>query len=98
MTTGKRVVEPQRSVDPLEKLWSVVLEDKQGLDVIRILSVHSGSRGRRISEFEASLIYKVSSRIARATQRNPVSKNKTQKNEPCPSYKNTRKFIKCTHE
>jgi hypothetical protein len=26
-------------------------------------------------EFEASLVYKVSSRIARATQRNPVSKN-----------------------
>jgi hypothetical protein len=31
-------------------------------------------RGRWISEFEASLIYKVSSRIARAIQRNPVSK------------------------
>jgi hypothetical protein len=35
-----------------------------------------GSRGRWISEFEASLVYKVSSRTARATQRNPVSKNK----------------------
>jgi hypothetical protein len=35
-----------------------------------------GGRGRRISEFEASLVYRVSSRIARATQRNPVSKNK----------------------
>jgi hypothetical protein len=33
-------------------------------------------RGRRISEFEASLVYKVSSRTARDTQRNPVSKNK----------------------
>jgi hypothetical protein len=32
-----------------------------------------GGRGRRISEFEASLVYKVSSRTARATQRNPVS-------------------------
>jgi hypothetical protein len=30
---------------------------------------------RRISEFEASLVYKVSSRTARAIQRNPVSKN-----------------------
>jgi hypothetical protein len=39
-----------------------------------------GGRDRRISEFEASLVYKVSSRTARATQRNPVSKNsKTQK-------------------
>jgi hypothetical protein len=35
-----------------------------------------GGRGRRISEFEASLIYRVSSSTARATQRNPVSKNK----------------------
>jgi hypothetical protein len=28
-----------------------------------------------ISEFEASLVYKVSSRTVRAIQRNPVSKN-----------------------
>jgi hypothetical protein len=34
-----------------------------------------GGRGRRVSEFEASLVYRVSSRTARATQRNPVSKN-----------------------
>jgi hypothetical protein len=40
---------------------------------------HSGGRGRRISEFEASLVYKVSSRIARAIQRNPVSKNQEKK-------------------
>jgi hypothetical protein len=33
-------------------------------------------RGRWISEFEASLVYKVSSRTARITQRNPVSKKK----------------------
>jgi hypothetical protein len=33
-----------------------------------------GGRGRQISEFNASLVYKVSSRTARATQRNPVSK------------------------
>jgi hypothetical protein len=42
-----------------------------------------GGRGRRISEFEASLVYRVSSRTAKATQRNPVSKkqkqNKTKK-------------------
>jgi hypothetical protein len=37
-----------------------------------------GGRGRWISEFEASPVYKVSSRTARATQRNPVSKNKKQ--------------------
>jgi hypothetical protein len=34
-----------------------------------------GGRGRQISEFKASLVYKVSSRTARDTQRNPVSKN-----------------------
>ena len=36
-----------------------------------------GGRGRRISEFEASLVYRVSSRTARAAQRNPVSNKKT---------------------
>jgi hypothetical protein len=40
-----------------------------------------GGRGRRISEFEASLVYKVSSRSARAIQRNPVSKNKKQQQQ-----------------
>jgi hypothetical protein len=38
-----------------------------------------GGRGRQISEFEASLVYRVSSRTARATQRNPVSKNRKKK-------------------
>jgi hypothetical protein len=33
-----------------------------------------------ISEFKASLVYKVSSRTARAIQRNPVLKNKTKQN------------------
>jgi hypothetical protein len=40
---------------------------------------HSGGRGRQISEFEASLVYRVSSRTARAKQRNPVSKKKKKK-------------------
>jgi hypothetical protein len=38
-----------------------------------------GGRGKWISEFEASLVYRVSSRTARATQRNPVSKNQKKK-------------------
>ena len=41
---------------------------------------HLGCRGRCISEMEASLVYRVSSRTARAIQRNPVSKNKKQTN------------------
>ena len=36
-------------------------------------------RGRWISEFKASLVYKVNSRTARAARRNPVSKNKQTK-------------------
>jgi hypothetical protein len=40
-----------------------------------IIYRNSGDRGRQISEFEASLVYKVSSRTARGIQRNPVSKN-----------------------
>jgi hypothetical protein len=35
---------------------------------------HSKGRGRQISEFEACMVYKVSSRTGRAIQRNPVSK------------------------
>jgi hypothetical protein len=35
--------------------------------------------GRQISEFEVSLVYRVSPRTARATQRNPVSKKQTNK-------------------
>jgi hypothetical protein len=38
-----------------------------------------GGRGRWISEFEASLVYKESSRTARATQRNPVLKKPKKK-------------------
>jgi hypothetical protein len=41
-----------------------------------------GGRGRQISEFKASLVYRVSSRTARATQRNPVSKKKKTKQKP----------------
>jgi hypothetical protein len=38
-----------------------------------------GGRGRQISDFEDSLVYRVSSRTARATQKNPVSEKKKQK-------------------
>jgi hypothetical protein len=41
-----------------------------------------GGRGRLISEFEASLVYRVSSRTARATQRNPVKTNKQTNKKP----------------
>jgi hypothetical protein len=55
-----------------------------------------GGRGRQISEFEASLVYRVSSRTAKATQRNPVlikqtnkqktkQTNKQKKEKKCPT-------------
>jgi hypothetical protein len=65
-----------------------------------------GGRGRRISEFkasleaslEASLVYRVRSRTARATQRNPVSKSKqTRKTINCqlpPGVKTSYKMLK----
>jgi hypothetical protein len=37
-----------------------------------------GGRGRGISVLEVSLVYRVSSRTVRATQRNPVSEKKEQ--------------------
>jgi hypothetical protein len=53
-----------------------------------------GGRGRRISDFEASLVYKVSSRTARATQRNPVSKqNKTKQPKPKQTNKQTKRTL-----
>jgi hypothetical protein len=42
---------------------------------------HAFNRGRQISEFQASLVYTGSSRIVRATQRNPVLKNQTKPNK-----------------
>jgi hypothetical protein len=38
-----------------------------------------GGRCNQISEFKVSLVYKVSSRTVRATQRNPVFKNQKKK-------------------
>jgi hypothetical protein len=56
-----------------------------------------GGRGRRISEFKASLVYRVSSRTARATQRNPVSKNKTKQNKNKQTNKQTTTTTKARH-
>jgi hypothetical protein len=52
---------------------------KPGSGGARLGSQHSGGRGRWISEFKANLVYRVSSRTARATQRNPVSKKERKK-------------------
>jgi hypothetical protein len=55
-----------------------------------------GGRGRRISEFEANLVYKVSSRTAKAIQRNPVSKNQKKKKKrknSASNHRNTYTFM-----
>jgi hypothetical protein len=49
-----------------------------------------GGRGKQISEFEASLVYRVSSWTARATQRNPIS-NKTKQNKTKTKQKKRRR-------
>jgi hypothetical protein len=59
-----------------------------------------GGRGRRISEFEASLVYRVSSRTARATQRktlsqkqNKTKQNKTKQNKTKQTKQNNQKSV-----
>jgi hypothetical protein len=47
----------------------------------RLLSQHLGDRSRWMSEFEASLVYRMSSRTARATQRNLSQKQKQQQQQ-----------------
>jgi hypothetical protein len=53
-----------------------------------------GGRGRRISEFEASLVYEVNSRIARAMQSNPVSKKPNIYMYEKSFFLNTKKNVK----
>jgi hypothetical protein len=50
-----------------------------------------GGRGRLISEFKASLVYRMSSRTARAIQRNTVSKKKKKEKKRKEKRKEKRK-------
>jgi hypothetical protein len=50
-----------------------------------------GGRGRWISEFKASLVYRVSSRTARAIQRNPVSEKTNKQTNKQTNKKQTNK-------
>ena len=52
-----------------------------------------GGRVRWISEFEASLVYRVSSRTARAIQRNPVSKKTKSKKKQKTKNKQTKNVL-----
>jgi hypothetical protein len=53
-----------------------------------------GGRGRRISEFEASLVCRVSSRTARATQRNSVLKEKEKRKKESDGHRSPIKDLK----
>jgi hypothetical protein len=64
----------------MEMVFNIRHDDGAGWWWRTPLIQHLGGRDWWISEFEASLVYKVSSRTARATQRNPVSK-KTKKQQ-----------------
>jgi hypothetical protein len=59
-------------------IWPPIKRSTAGRGGARLESQQLGGRGRQISEFEASLVYKVSSRTARATQKNPISKQQQQ--------------------
>jgi hypothetical protein len=52
-----------------------------------------GGRGRRISEFKASLVHRASSRTVRATQKNPVSKKKKKKKKERKKEKRKGDFV-----
>jgi hypothetical protein len=69
--------------------WPLKILHEPGSGGAHLKCQHSGGRGRQISEFEVSLVYRVSSRTAKATQRNPVSKTTTTKiHEIQGSWKN----------
>jgi hypothetical protein len=61
--------------------WNATSAPKNHRGWCTPLIQHLGGRGRQISEFEASLVYKVNSRTARAIQRNPVSREKKKESQ-----------------
>jgi hypothetical protein len=50
-----------------------------------------------MSEFEASLVYRVSSRTAKATQKNPVSKNQNKNKEKTKKEKRKKRKRRWRH-
>jgi hypothetical protein len=52
-----------------------------------------GGRGRRISEFEASLVYRVSSRTSRATEKPCLEKTKKKQTKQNKTKKLKHKFL-----
>jgi hypothetical protein len=50
-----------------------------------------GGKGRQISEFKDILVYRVTSRTARTTERNPVSQKTKKPKTKKPKHQNTKK-------
>jgi cell division protein FtsB len=55
-----------------------------------------GGRGRGISEFKASLVYRVSSSTSRVTQTNPISKKKQKQKQKTKQKQKNKKQNKET--
>jgi hypothetical protein len=89
-----------------KKLERTQMSLKRGMDTENVVlpgsggaclsSQHLGGRGRWISEFKVSLVYKVSSRTARAIQRTPSRKTKKKKKKKKNKQKKTPKKKKKT--
>jgi hypothetical protein len=62
----------------------------------RLQSQHLGGRGRWISEFEASLVYKVSSRTVRATEKPCLEKPKKKKKKKKSAVALQLKYLQLT--
>jgi hypothetical protein len=58
-------------------------------------SSREAKEGGFFSEFEVSLVYKVSSRTARAIQRNPASKKTNNNNKNKKQNKTKQKILNC---
>ena len=80
--TSRGVVTPERPETAEFNLTCKRLDKiKQQLGVVVLALIPALGRQRQVDlyEFEASLVYRVSSRTVRATQRNPVWKKKRKK-------------------
>jgi hypothetical protein len=74
-----------------KKTIPLTIDSKPGMMDHPFKPQHSGGRGRQISESQASLVYKVSSRTARAIQRNPVLKKQNKTNKQTKTKQNKTK-------
>jgi hypothetical protein len=79
------LAQPQAKLSKVELSKSIsqkcIISLYKMLACSRAVVVHTFNPSTWVSEFEASLVYRVSSRTARATQRNSVSKEEEEEEE-----------------